>query len=153
MQNTLTIIIVISLTSIINQISKLPVDSVQHGCSRRYDKKLKSVVYTQFTKEPSFPGGNPAWVRFMSKNLDYRYKSFEMDAQTISRARFIVEKSGDLSSISIKNKSSSESWSALDSAFVQLLKSSGKWQPAECNGEQVAAYFEKLLQIDLTQLD
>jgi protein TonB len=118
-------------------------------CKSHFDKLIAVDVYPKPAKPPSFPGGNPAWVRFLSKK--FRYPQQEMangPLQTRATATFIVDSAGLLHNIGIKGKKEIE-WTPFEKTFVKVVKESGLWTPGECNGRRVASYFEQLIQVEV----
>ena len=141
-------IIITTLFSVETKIQPSVFIGSQISCEKQFSKELKVYVYSNVTKSPSYPGGAPAWMRFMSKHLVYQKDlTAEESNQTNSIATFVVKKSGELTQFGIKGKIFSE-WTSLDTTLISILKKSGRWIPGECEGQKVATYYQQPLTVD-----
>lgn len=95
------------------------------------DEKLFSKVEV----EAQYPGGDPAWKKFLFKNFVYPQKAIDQEIQGIVILQFIVEKNGELSDIN-----SISGHPLLADEAIRIIKLSGKWNPALQNGRTVRAY-------------
>jgi protein TonB len=103
-------------------------------------KKVEEDYDKTFTKveiESSYPGGNPAWARFLNKNLANQYPQDAIDneIQGTIVVQFIVDKDGNVSDVQAISGPKE-----LHDAAVRTIKKSGKWTPAVQNGRQVKSY-------------
>ena len=94
--------------------------------------------FTQVENEPTFPGGESAWRRFLEKNLD---PSIPVDNGAPTGTykvivKFIVNKDGGISDVQAETKHGY----GMDSAAVALIKKGPSWVPALQNGRNVTAY-------------
>jgi protein TonB len=98
-------------------------------------------IFEKVDVEASFPGGMPAWKRFLSRNLDAsaplkdlprKTKNFEQTAI----CQFIVCKDGTICDIKVVNKV----LPSIKKEVERVIKLSGNWTPAEQNGKKVKAY-------------
>lgn len=87
--------------------------------------------------DAKYPGGIPAWTRFLVKNLASSYPQEAIDQAIQGKVviQFIVDREGNVSDIEAVS-GPKELWDAA----IRVIKKSGKWIPAEQNGRKVKAY-------------
>ena len=109
-------------------------DNISPQTSSTKDDK----VFTQVENEPTFPGGEPAWRKFLEKNLNAAIPINNGAPSGTYRVvvRFIVNKDGSISDVQAETKHGY----GMDSAAVALIKKGPKWEPAIQNGNIVTAY-------------
>jgi protein TonB len=103
-----------------------------------HDSLVTSQKLDSFTKveiESEFPGGIPAWNRFLSNTLVYPPKAVRKKIERQVVARFIVEKNGEISNIEIVS-GPKELWNAV----LDALHQSPRWIPASTNGKKLKSY-------------
>lgn len=88
--------------------------------------------------EASFGGGNPAWKKFLSENInpDVPVKNGAQRGTYVAIVRFIIESNGELSQI----KPITSHGFGMEEEVVRVIKKSPKWKPAFQNGHFVKAY-------------
>ncbi len=88
--------------------------------------------------EASFPGGDPAWRKFLEKNLrgDVATENGAPAGIYMVYVQFIVDREGNVSDI----KSLTNWGYGMEKEVLRLLKISPKWSPAMQNGRAVKAY-------------
>ncbi|MCX6315749.1 MAG: hypothetical protein NTW29_00545 [Bacteroidetes bacterium] len=98
-----------------------------HSCSCRYNfnEKDDNGIFDRNAKDPSFPGGEEEWNRFVKKNIDKSFKG----KHTVE-IKFIVDKNGDLSGFTVINSAPAQKYEEV----VRVLKLSGKWFPSVQKG-------------------
>lgn len=94
---------------------------------------------------PGFPGGEKEMQRFIRDNLKYPLEAQEQGIQGRVTIRFVVEKDGQLSNITVVKGIDAE----CDYEAVRVLKSMPKWIPGRQNNENVAVYFNLPIQFKL----
>jgi periplasmic protein TonB len=87
-------------------------------------------VFTKVEIESGYPGGLPAWQRFLNRNL----RPSE-EAQGTVVVQFIVDKEGNVTNVEAVSGPDE-----LRSEAVRVIKKSGKWTPAIQNGNPVRSY-------------
>ena len=97
-----------------------------------YDK-----TFTKVEIESSYPGGMPAWQRYLNKNLHYPDEAMNNELQGTVLVKFIVDKEGNVSEV---EAISGPEQGGLREEAVRVIKKSGKWTPAIQNGRQVKSY-------------
>ena len=95
-----------------------------------YDK-----TFTKVEIESDYPGGPAAWLRYLTKNLNYPEEAQNNEIQGQVVVKFIVDKEGnvsDVEAISGPNELRDEA--------VRVIKKSGQWNAAVQNGRKVKSY-------------
>jgi protein TonB len=87
-------------------------------------------VFTKVEIESEYPGGLPAWQRFLNRNLRP-----SDEAQGTVVVQFIVDKEGNVTNVEAVSGPDE-----LRSEAVRVIKKSGKWTPAIQNGNPVRSY-------------
>jgi protein TonB len=87
--------------------------------------------------DASYPGGVPAWARFLSKNLRYPDEAQAAGIQGPVLVQFIVDKEGNVSDVQAV---SGPTEGGLRDEAIRVIKKSGKWVPAIQNGRNVKSY-------------
>ncbi len=92
-------------------------------------------TFTKVEIESDYPGGQSAWIRYLTKTLVYPQDAQDNEIQGTVVVQFIVDKEGnvsDVEAISGPNELRAEA--------VRVIKKSGKWTAAVQNGRQVKSY-------------
>jgi protein TonB len=85
--------------------------------------------------ESQYPGGHPAWERFLNKNFHYPQEAIDNEVQGTVVVQFIVDIEGNVSDVQAVSGPQE-----LRTEAVRVIKKSGKWTPAIQNGRQVKSY-------------
>ena len=101
-------------------------------------------IFTKVEVEAEFPGGLEGWKKFLMTNLDVdgvakKVKVPRGKKEVIETVivKFIVSKTGSISSIGIENEECNE---ACKAEAIRVIKKSPNWIPAQQNGRKVNAY-------------
>ena len=86
---------------------------------------------------PEFPGGQAAFIRFLSKNLRVPENALDPGQKIKVLVRFVVGKEGELSNIQFFQTSGE----VFEQEVLRVLKKMPKWKPGMQNGEKVQVYF------------
>lgn len=87
--------------------------------------------------ESTYPGGIPAWQRYMYKNFVYPADAQNNGVEGQVMVRFIVDRDGSVSDV---EAISGPTTGGLREEAVRVIKKSGKWVPAVQNGRNVKSY-------------
>ena len=87
--------------------------------------------------DASFPGGMPAWARFLYKNLRYPDEAMNAGINGTVVVQFVVDLDGNVSDV--KAISGPETGGLREEA-ERVIRKSGKWVPAIQDGRHVKAY-------------
>ena len=94
-------------------------------------------VFTKVEIEASFPGGEGAWTRYVTKaitnNIDELTEAGESGTVHI---KFIVDKQGNVSDVEALDKKGTK----LAEVAMNAIRKGPRWVPAQQNGRQVNAY-------------
>ena len=90
-------------------------------------------------KQPEYPGGMPALIEFMVKNITYPETARKAQAEGMVFVRFTVNKDGTLSGIKTISEASRNPREDFVREAVRVVKSMPKWTPAEAGGKKVNA--------------
>jgi len=85
--------------------------------------------------ESEYPGGIPAWQRFLNKYLRYPQEAQDQGVQGTVLVQFIVDREGNVSDVEAVSGPTE-----LRAEAVRVIKKSGKWTPAVQNGRHVKSY-------------
>ncbi|MCB9252084.1 MAG: energy transducer TonB [Flavobacteriales bacterium] len=93
-----------------------------------------------FTEQmPSYPGGEEAMMKFISKNLKYPKAAMEAGIQGRVVLRFTVSKTGKIVDIHSINKK--KLGYGLEEAAIDVIAAMPDWQPGTQRGTPVSVYF------------
>jgi len=109
------------------------------GSNTDYNK-----IFTLVEIEPAFPGGEAAWVKFLTTNMSYPKDAMDKKIKGKVIVRFIVNKDG-----SLRNIEALEGPELLTPEAIRLITVSKKWLPAIQNGIRVSAYCQQAINFDL----
>nr|WP_294948639.1 energy transducer TonB [uncultured Mucilaginibacter sp.] len=105
------------------------------GCYAQSPKKKAGVVDTativDYEIEPQFPGGNEAFMKFVSKNL--KYPKGEVEAQGKVIISFMIQKDGRTTDFKIMRSLHP----AFDKETLIMLRKMPKWKPGMQCGKPV----------------
>jgi periplasmic protein TonB len=87
--------------------------------------------------ESMYPGGIPAWQRYMNKNFVYPEDAQSTGTEGQVVVRFIVDRDGSVSDV---EAISGPTTGGLREEAVRVIRKSGKWVPAVQNGRNVKSY-------------
>lgn len=103
---------------------------VAQGPAEDYEK-----LFTKVEIESSYPGGEPAWARFLLKNFQYPEAAAANGIQGVVMVQFIVDREGNVSEVQAVSGPTE-----LRAEAVRVIRKSGLWVPAEQNGRHVKSY-------------
>src|SRR5579862_8166210 len=90
-------------------------------------------IYTTVEKDPSFPGGQNKFIRFLIKNIRYPAESHEKNIQGKVILTMVVEKDGSLTDIRVIQSVAKD----IDAEAIRVMKLSPKWEPGMQGGKPV----------------
>ncbi len=97
-------------------------------------------VFTKVEIEASFPGGDGAWTRYVTKAIQNNIDELTDAGQSgTCRVRFIVSKDGTVSSVEALTMKGSK----LAEVAENAIRKGPRWTPAQQNGRHVNAYREQ----------
>ena len=82
--------------------------------------------------QAEYPGGRSGWLRFLSRNFRYPEEAFARNIQGQVIVKFQVDEKGRL-----KDLFAVTGPKELTKEAIRVVKESGRWKPAQLNGEPV----------------
>jgi TonB family protein len=112
----------------------------------RYGKEVAGVYFhedgspnkevTEFFHESTYPGGTPAFTRFLNKSLRYPKEAVKSNTQGTVVAQFIVNKDGTISDLQLIRSVDKY----LDEEALRVLRHMSNWEPAMIAGIPLKSY-------------
>jgi protein TonB len=96
---------------------------------------------------PEFPGGQAAFMRFLSKNLKMPEDALQPRQRIKILARFVVGKEGELSNIEFLETNGE----VFEQEVLRVMRKMPKWKPGKQNGENVSVYFKLPIVFDVPE--
>ncbi|HMC99202.1 MAG TPA: hypothetical protein VKH37_03585 [Ferruginibacter sp.] len=95
-------------------------------------------VFVRVEVDAQFPGGDKAWVEFLTNNLNTEIpiKNKAPKGKYTVVVRFVVSRTGALSDIMCER----DPGYGTCKEVIRVIKKSGNWLPAQQNGKTVNAY-------------
>jgi TonB family protein len=90
-------------------------------------------------KQPEYPGGMPALVDFMIKNIKYPEAAKKEQATGMVLVKFVIGKDGSISGIKTITEGSQNPREDFVRESIRVIKAMPKWTPAEAEGKKVNA--------------
>ncbi len=104
-------------------------------------------VFTKVETEASFPGGQPAWIKYISRQIQASIDTFTNADYGTCVVRFIVNTDGSVSDV----QATTMQGTMLARVSVDAIRKGPKWIPASQKGHTVASY--RLQPVTLTNPD
>ena len=99
--------------------------------------KPDKAVYTVVEKQPSFPGGQDGYVKFLVENIKYPAEAMKKSVMGTVYISFVVEKDGSVTDVKVLRGIGS----GCDEEAVRVVKMMPKWNPGEEKGKPVAVQY------------
>lgn len=90
-------------------------------------------IYVVVEKQPEFPEGNAAMMKFLSDNINYPAEAQKKGIQGRVTTNFVVEKDGSLTDVTVVRGTDP----LLDAEAVRVIQSMPKWKPGTQKGQKV----------------
>jgi TonB family protein len=113
-----------------------PETFVDEGHADRHAKEPEPEVFVD--DEAEFPGGYPAMMAWIQKNLVFPKTAIENGVQGKCILRFVVSDNGTIFSVQVTK--GVPDCSDCDKAAIKAIKSMPNWKPAKLNGRSVSSY-------------
>jgi len=110
----------------------------------RKNKEPEDTIFITVQIQSEYPGGPPAWQRYLNKNFRYPQEAMDNGIQGKVMVQFIVDREGNVSNVEAVSGPNE-----LKEEAVRVIKKSGKWNPAIQNGRQVKSYKNQLVVFQL----
>ena len=100
-------------------------------------QESREEIFTHVDEMPRFPGGEKEMMNFLSRNIKYPVEAQKQGVQGTVVLRFVVDKIGKVSDVSIMRSLSPET----DEEAIRVVNAMPVWTPGKQNGEAVAVYY------------
>jgi protein TonB len=106
-------------------------------------------VFNKVEIEAEFPGGTPAWTKYLRNNLDANapIDNNANPGEYTVIVRFIVSKDGSISDVVPETKHGY----GMEQEAIRVIKRGPKWTPAQQNGRYVNAYRRQPIKFVVTE--
>lgn len=94
-------------------------------------------VYEVVDQMPEFPGGMPAMIEFLQKNVKYPADAEKQKVEGRVLVSFVVETDGSITDIKVMKKA----FPSLDAEAVRVAKAMPNWKPGKQKGKVVRVHF------------
>jgi TonB family protein len=101
----------------------------------KHNNAVDAAIPTSGNTEPSYPGGNQAFYKFLKSHIDHNKTKADGNIENHLTAMFTVEKDGSLSHIIINRSPNGLFTEASWEEIVFALRDSPKWLPGTRNGK------------------
>lgn len=118
-------------------LSVVAVNAQESRGDQAQDSTEEAPVYVVVEKQPQFPGGEGAMMKYISENLNYPPQAREDNIQGRVVVKFIVEADGEVTNVTVVNSAHS----ALDSAAIAVIENMPNWEPGTQRGKPVRVQF------------
>lgn len=106
--------------------------------------KFKDTFNTVVEVKSSYPGGQEAWQRFLSRRLVYPAEALHNDIEGEVLVEFTVDQKGKVSNIKAISGPK-----VLRRSAEHVIKRSGRWTPAMKNGQYITSVRKQLISFQL----
>ena len=135
-------IIIITLTKGNKKLLDAP---IQNEAIMKKDKgnqeSLDTLIHEPETfvdEEPEFPGGYPAMMAFIQKNVVFPETAIEMGVQGKCFLRFVVNINGTISEVQVTK--GVPNCPDCDKSAIKAIRAMPNWEPGKLNGRSVSSY-------------
>jgi len=98
--------------------------------------KKDSTTAVKDESESEYPGGLPAWGRYLTKHLEYPQRAMNLKKEGMVIIGFMVDPEGAVTNPYIARSIEY----SLDEEALKIIKASGKWEAATQHGQVVKSY-------------
>jgi protein TonB len=104
-----------------------------------------SQVYVVVEKQPSYPGGQDGYRKFLIENIKYPEEALKKGVTGTVFITFVVEKDGSVTHVKVLRGIGS----GCDEEALRVVKMMPKWVPGELKGKKVAVQFNLPIRFNL----
>ena len=109
------------------------VEEVNYEGFESMEEEVAEEVFTIVESMPQFPGGMPAFLAFLGKNIKYPRKAAQLGVEGRVFVEFIVNKDGTLTDLKVVKGIGS----GCDEEAIRVLSKAPKWAPGKQRGKAV----------------
>ena len=110
---------------------------IQAPVEIKEEEEEENVVFVIVEKQPEFPGGTQAMMKYLAENIKYPMIAQENGIQGRVICQFVVNKDGSIVDIQVVRSVDP----SLDKEAIRVIKSMPKWKPGKQLGKPVRTQF------------
>jgi len=108
----------------------------------------KEEIFTFVEQPPTFPGGEEALAKYLSKNIRYPRVAQENGISGTVFVQFVVDSEGTIKDVKTVGAAKG---GGLEDEAVRVVKTMPKWKPGKQNGRQVSVQFNLPIRFTLQE--
>ena len=109
------------------------IEEVNYEGFETMEEEVAEEVFTIVESMPQFPGGMPAFLAYLGKNIKYPRKATQLGVEGRVFVEFIVNKDGSLTDLKVVKGIGS----GCDEEAIRVLSQAPKWAPGKQRGKAV----------------
>ncbi|NIG56813.1 energy transducer TonB [Chitinophaga sp. Cy-1792] len=123
-------------------------DSKGTGVVEAPPAPAKEEIFTFVEQPPSFPGGEEALNKYLSKNIRYPRVAQENGISGTVFVQFVVDSEGNIKDVKTVGAAKG---GGLEEEAIRVVKTMPKWKPGKQNGRQVSVQFNLPIRFTLQE--
>lgn len=116
------------------------IDSIPTTGGKQEEIITGEEIPTIVDEDPEFPGGRKKLAEFLGQNLVYPELPREMGVQGKCWIRFVVDKEGHISDVTVSR--GVDGYPEFGKESVRVVRKMPKWKPGMLNGKATKSYFD-----------
>ncbi|MEC5147173.1 TonB family protein [Chitinophaga sp. 212800010-3] len=108
----------------------------------------KEEIFTFVEQPPTFPGGEEALAKYLSKNIHYPRVAQENGISGTVFVQFVVDSEGNIKDVKTVGAAKG---GGLEEEAVRVVRTMPKWKPGKQNGRQVSVQFNLPIRFTLQE--
>lgn len=108
----------------------------------------KEEIFTFVEQPPTFPGGEEALAKYLSKNIRYPRVAQENGISGTVFVQFVVDSEGTIKDVKTVG---AKKGGGLEEEAIRVVKGMPKWKPGKQNGRQVSVQFNLPIRFTLQE--
>ncbi|WP_295120474.1 energy transducer TonB [uncultured Chitinophaga sp.] len=108
----------------------------------------KEEIFTFVEQPPTFPGGEEALNKYLSKNIRYPHLATENGISGTVFVTFVVDSDGNIKDVKTVG---AKKGGGLEEEAVRVVRGMPKWKPGKQNGRQVSVQFNLPIRFTLQE--
>jgi protein TonB len=97
------------------------------------EEEIADEIFTIVEKQPSFPGGNQAFYKYIGKKMKYPSQARRMGIEGKVFVQFVVDKDGSIKDVKVIRGVGA----GCDEEAIRVIQNSPKWQAGKQRGQAV----------------
>lgn len=109
------------------------------------EEKEEPVRFIAVQEKPSFPGGDMALLRYISRHMDYPQQARELGIEGTVYVQFVIGKDGSVTNVTVLRGIGH----GCNKEAVRVIKSLPEWNPGKQRGKPVPVSFKMPVRFEL----